>query len=243
MLHLLPLRFIGRFVLTVTVLAVVGLILFGGALNEPTLASAMTVVRWVLGAEAAMAALVFYCWHYVPGLTDRWVYPHIDGTWDGEICYVRDGELGTKTAVLQISQSLVKIRLVMTTDESISETLVVRPERDPDFSRFRLFYIYENRQRDGLPNNGRSYRGTALIELGPGKPLTLVGTYFTDQRGTGTIDFRRRPPRRRWYSAWWGALKDPKGEADPLKPEVRLRELKQAAGLDPSTGVARSGPQ
>lgn len=224
-------RFIGRFILSVTVLAVIGLIAFSGTLDNPTLASSMAVVRWVLGVEAGVAFIVYYGWHYFPGLTQRWIYPHIDGTWNGTIRYVHQGEFGEKDAVLHISQTLVKIRLVLETDESVSETLVVRPERDPDFSRFRLFYIYENRQRDGLPNNGRSYRGTALIELGPGKPSSLVGTYFTDQRGTGTIEFTRCAPSRKWYSGWWGALRDPKGEAKPLKPQVRSRELERAAGV------------
>jgi hypothetical protein len=226
-------RFIGRFIITVTVLAVLGLIAFSGALDKPTLASAMTVVRRVLGVEAVIALIVYYGWHYFPGMTQRWIYPHIEDTWDGTINYFHEGKHGRKEAVLHVSQSLVRIRLVLETDESVSETLVVRPERDSDFSRFRLFYIYENRQRDGLPNNGRSYRGTALIELGPGKPSCLVGTYFTDQRGTGTIEFRRRRDARKWYWGWWRALTEPKGVAGPVKPEVRWRELARAAGADP----------
>jgi hypothetical protein len=231
MLHLLPLRSLGRFALTVTVLGVVAVIVIGSTVPGTGLTQAMTILRWVLSVEAVAALVIFYCWHRIPGLTKRWLFPHIDGSWDGALHFKRkvpksEDQVSrviedSRLASLYIHQSLNKLRLILETEESTSETLVVHAERDPDFSRFRLFYIFENRSRDGLPNTARSYRGTAVMEVAPGRPTILNGTYFTDQGSEGTFRFERCKPAYRGWRSWWYGLVGEKGAAKPIAGSPR----------------------
>lgn len=226
MLHLLPLRSIGRFAITVTILAVVALIFIGSPAEGTAIATAMVIVRRALSVEAGLVLITFYFWYRVPGLTKRWLFPHIAGNWDGTLRFKRkvpktDTEQerlieDSRQASLYVHQSLVKIRLILETEESSSETLVVHSERDPDFSRFRLFYIFENRSRDGLPNTARSYRGTAVMEVPPGTPDVLNGTYFTDQGSEGTFRFERRPLSYTGWRGIWHSLVGEKGAAKPI---------------------------
>lgn len=212
-------------------IGVIGVIILGKPSGIDT-AAVTTILRWVLLAETALALVIFYCWHRIPGLTERWLFPHIDDSWDGNLKFKRKlpasdgGEAkiveDRKCATLHVHQSLKKIRLILETDESTSETLVVHAARDEDFSRFKLFYIFENRSRDGLPNNGRSYRGTAVMEIEPGRPDVLNGTYFTDQGSEGTFRFNRRPPTPDgWIRRIWHSLVGAKGAAIPLMAEPR----------------------
>lgn len=245
MLHLLPLRFIGRLALAVTVLGVLALIVIDSPEAGSDLATAMTIVRWALGAEAIAAFLFYHLWPYIPGLTARWLFPHIDGSWDGHLHFKRKQQSaggrskvvldGFKDASLYVHQSLTKVRLILETDESTSETLVVHAERDPDFSRFKLFYIFENRSRDGRPNTARSYRGTAIMEIPPGRPATLNGTYFTDQGSEGTFKFERRLPENTgWRSLVFG-LVGQKGAANPVASEPREERALDLDGEDQPT--------
>ncbi len=239
MLHLLPLRSIVRIALGVTVLAVMVVFIFGQSTTGSGFTTATSVLRWVLGAEAILAILIYYLWHRLPGLTARWLFPHIDGSWDGSLQFVlpddvADGEAAEKTgrreANLHVHQTLVNIRLILETDESTSETLVVHAGRDPDFSRFRLFYIFENKSRDGLPNTARSYRGTAVMEVPPGRPDELRGTYFTDQGSEGTFLFERRAPEKKGLKGLWAKAFGQKGAATPIRPN------RDEAGRLPAAG-------
>lgn len=207
-------------------LGVIAIILISSPAQDTALAKALTLLRWALAAEGIAALFVFYCWHRLPGLTARYLFPHIDGSWDGELHYKqrhlsKDASTSktltaVKPAKLYIHQSLTHIRLILETDESTSETLVVHPERDPDFSRFRLFYIFENRSRDGQPNNARSYRGTAVMNVPPGRPSKLRGTYFTDQGSEGTFVFDRRAVSEGGLRGLWNAIFGEKGAAAPV---------------------------
>lgn len=245
MLHLLPLRYIWRFALGVTALGVLAVVVLDSPQQGTTLAKVTTIVRWMLFVEAGLAIFILYFWYFIPGLTARWLFPHIDGSWDGRLNFKRKVTEASSTeakvvpdskaAQLHVHQSLTRIRLILETDESTSETLVVKPERDPDFSRFRLFYIFENRSRDGLPNNARSYRGTAVMEVQPGEPSTLMGTYFTDQGSEGTFRFERRSATHKGLPALWNAITGAKGAASPVCPEPRdERALNLASDDEPA---------
>lgn len=225
MIHLLPLRFIGKFIVVATVCGVVAVLFVQTPAEGSLLEYASTIVRWALAIEAFIAIAFAFGWHYVPGVTTRWLFPYVDGSWDGTILFERkdtpDGEAvsvfkGQKEATLHVHQSLFQIRIVLETNESTSETLVVRAERDPDFSRFRLFYIFENKTRDGIPNDARIYKGTAFMEVSPGQPTILNGTYFTDRGSEGTFRFNRRKMERAGLCGKLRSITEAKGAASPL---------------------------
>lgn len=166
---------------------------------------AFALIRYVLMFEAAVAAILYFGWRYIPGFNNR-IFPDISGTWDGFIYYGTKDKPGQKAAVLHIYQSISKIRLVLETDESQSETLVALPERDENFSRFKLFYIFENTRKEAVQEHpGQLYRGTAFIEMGPGKPAEINGSYFTDQKREGAIRFTRTVDADKDQPFYWRA--------------------------------------
>lgn len=233
MLHLLPLKHLLRFALGLTALAVGVIVVLdrNDAGQQYTLLT--TMLRHVLIAEAVIAALFCIFWRFIPGLTTRWLFPYIDGSWDGHIYYTKYNEHGAeigpgeKQAQLYVYQSVSRIRLVLETDESTSETMIVKPERDINFSRFSLFYIYENNSRIGIANNGRSYRGTAIMHIAPGTPDFLGGNYFTDQKRSGHFHFERRKDSKsglcNWIRSFFSEKGAPKSVQLPTKaPQPKL---------------------
>ena len=229
MLHLLPLRWIAKGLLYVTTLAVFGATIAGLVGPEHVMHDAFALIRWVLMLETAVAAILFFGWRYIPGFNNR-IFPDISGTWSGFIHYGTKEDPKKKDAVLHVYQSISKIRLVLETDESQSETLVALPERDEHFSRFKLFYIFENTRKEAVQEHpGQLYRGTAFIEMGPGKPDEINGSYFTDQKKEGSISFRRGLDpliNLSWYKRWWLAFLD----------------IFAARGVSPYLGQRKYGP-
>jgi hypothetical protein len=229
MLHLLPLRWIAKGLLYLTTFGVFGATIAGLFGPEHMVRDAFSLVRWALMLEAAVAIGLMLGWRYIPGFVNR-IFPDISGTWDGEIIYETEGGPKSKPAVLHVHQTISKIRLFLETDESKSETLVALPERDEDFSRFRLFYIYENtRKETAVTHPGYLYRGTAFIEIGPGRPDRLDGAYFTDQKRAGKITFTRQPDNSgsvEWYA----------------RPGRAIASFFAPRGASPYLGQRRSDP-
>jgi SMODS-associating 2TM, beta-strand rich effector domain len=189
MIHLLPVRLVVRALLTVSMLAVLCVLSLDLAGEQSLRAKATLILTWVGYADLMIGALLTFGWRYIPGFT-RLVYPDVAGRWTGSLRYKVEGMVGEKAATLWVRQGMLGIRLLLETDESESETLVVQPVRDLDFERFKLFYIFENRRKEGQDVALSSYRGTAVIRLEGGRPGELSGDYFT-ARSEGTIHFTR----------------------------------------------------
>jgi hypothetical protein len=214
MLHLLPLRWLLKAAVVLTALGLVAAAALG-TLGPGGFTSALgAALRIALLVEAALWILLTFGWSYTPGFKER-VFPEIGGSWHGHIHYVREGASQSKPATLHIHQNLTSLRLLLETDESESQTLVARPERDPDFSRFKLFYIYENTRKEGMPGAGRIYRGTAFLVLPPGRPKQLSGSYFTEQGGVGTLEFARNDATHSIPRKLWLGVVGPRGLAMP----------------------------
>lgn len=216
MLHLLPLRWLLKAVAVATALGL-ALAAVTGTLGPDGLSSPLGAgLRVALLTEGALWLLLTFGWSYIPGFRDR-IFPDIGGTWTGVIKFSRDGVPDEKAATLHIHQDILALRLLLETDESESETLVARPERDKDFSRFTLFYIYENKRKEGVQAAGRIYRGTAFIVLQPGRPEALSGSYFTEQGNLGTLSFTRDISTEGCWAAVWRKVFGARGLATPTR--------------------------
>lgn len=207
MLHLLPLRWLLKAAMALTALGLVAAAVIGKLGPDGFTSTLGAALRVALIIESVLWLSLTLGWSYIPGFKER-IFPEIAGSWQGHIHYVRDGAPQAKAAMLHVHQTLFSVRLLLETDESESETLVARPERDPDFSRFKLFYIYENKRKEGVQEAGRIYRGTAFIVLEPGRPNALSGAYFTEQGTVGSLEFARLTLHRsvldRVLSSWFG---------------------------------------
>jgi SMODS-associating 2TM, beta-strand rich effector domain len=78
---------------------------------------------------------------------------------------------------MEIKHTLFDLRLLLDSKQSSSRTLVVQAERDPDFARYRLYYVYLNERRDGFENAGVRYRGLAVMSVKPASQPELHGNY------------------------------------------------------------------
>jgi hypothetical protein len=191
MLHLLPFQWLLKGLIAVTGLAVLTATSAGAFSSHGLYENSIAVLRWAGTVDTLVAGIIYFGWHMIPCVR-RAIFPHIAGEWKGKISFMDATETEqVRYATLYVAQNLLRIRLVLNTEESTSETLVVHPVRDSDFPFFYLFYIYENRRKEGFHGPGRIYRGTSVISIEDDKFLVMKGTYFTDQKGDGTVYFTR----------------------------------------------------
>jgi hypothetical protein len=114
----------------------------------------------------------------------KFIFPYLGGRWTGYVQF--EGKEGTQrlNVKLEIKHTLFGLRLLLDSKESTSWTLLVHAERNRDFERYRLYYVYLNERKEGFANGGERYRGLAVMRIEPGARLKLQGDSFP----------RRAPP-------------------------------------------------
>ena len=133
-------------------------------------------------------AVIFFAWKWIPGFP-LIVFPDISGNWKGAIAFRREGQENHLSAALNVQQNVNAISLILETDDAESETIAVYPRRLSN-KRFEILYVYETRRKEGRPPPFYRYRGTAVMRLQEDRNL-LVGSYYTEQGGQGTVSFTR----------------------------------------------------
>lgn len=150
---------------------------------------AVTLAAMVAGVlQLLTLAVIYFAWRWIPGFA-YFVFPNIRGNWSGTIAYQRAGESKQLSASLGVEQNVTQISLILQTEDAESETLVVYPRKLSN-QRFELLYVYETRRREGRPPPFYRYRGSAVIRVET-NPHRLVGSYYTEQGGSGTVVFDR----------------------------------------------------
>lgn len=200
MLHLLPIKWLvraGVMIISCVVLAAsyAGFVDAGHALDD-----AKWVMRWSSVAAMILTAAPYVLWRWLPSL-QRCVFPYLGGEWRGELHYEGPRGEGTRAVSLTVRHTLMRIVLILDSDESTSRTLVVHAERDSGIRRDRLYYAYLNERKEGVPGAGARYRGLAILRIETSKPPMLLGDYFTEQRGVGKLrleQYQRHP----WWVLW-----------------------------------------
>jgi hypothetical protein len=160
--------------------------------------------------QAVALGIIFVAWKWIPGFS-YWIFPNLSGKWTGSIHFTRDGGAAEIAAALDVEQNLATISLVLETQDAESETLVVYPRRLSN-RRLELLYVYETRRKEGRPPPFYRYRGTAVMRV-ERQPTRLIGSYYTDQGGLGTVQFTKSARAaasphngfRRWQ-VWKGNL-------------------------------------
>jgi hypothetical protein len=201
MLHLLPILWILRlFVLLVggAVLAATYAGWFGGG---DAVRDAETLMRWSATIATGGIVALFAAWRQIP-VVQRWIFPYLGGRWSGVLEFLGPHGLERRQVTLEITHTLFGLRILLDSAESTSRTLVVHAERDPDFHRFRLFYVYLNDRKEGVVSAGEQYRGLSIIRVvGLAGSPELHGDYFTETHRRGTLHFtvdKLNP----WWMLW-----------------------------------------
>ena len=151
-------------------------------------------LQWVSGASSAVILLLvlydrwIWRWPLVQKLSELAGHPIIHGTWKATLAFERDanGRPGTLTCYFSIYQTLsgVQLRGFFTTSESQSLTASIdRPQPN----QYRLVFAYHSEAPHPARNQNRPHDGTAMLNI-IGRPVeSLIGSYYTDRGGAGTL--------------------------------------------------------
>ncbi|WP_449288606.1 Cap15 family cyclic dinucleotide receptor domain-containing protein [Marinibaculum pumilum] len=139
-------------------------------------------------------------WRWVSGV-QRWIFPYLGGQWSGSLEFQGPRGTGKREVTLTVRHSLLHIVLILDSAESTSRTLVVHADRDAGINRDRLYYVYLNERKEGTPGAGDSYRGLAVLRVEWSGCLALVGDYFTERQGGGTL-LLQRSQSHPWWALW-----------------------------------------
>ena len=129
-------------------------------------------------------------WRQFPKLSD-WVFPDLNGRWTVEIYWNWGTKSGEKTATAYIRQSLTKVSIELSSDESESETQIVVPYKDAQSDRPGLYYIYRNVGLSGAAKKQDPHIGAAILKISQESNDVLRGNYFTDRSTNGQYTMRR----------------------------------------------------
>ena len=200
MLHLLPVRTILRIAVALVAIAVLAAVYIGWLGTGNIEHDAMLLIRWSAIAASVLLISLFAAWRWLPP-AQRLIFPYLGGHWTGFVRFnVQDGE--DRVAVkLEIKHTLFGLKLLLESKESTSATLAVHAERDKDFDRYRLYYVYLNERKEGVPGARERYRGIAIMRVEPGHPYRLRGDYFTETDRRGILElsaFQLHP----WWKLW-----------------------------------------
>ena len=196
MLNLLPIRlFLSSFAVLVgsAVLAAV----YGGWLGGDALRDASGVVRWSSTLALAVIVLFYAAWRWIPALQFL-IFPYLGGQWAGTVRFQGSNGPDHRHVSLEIKHTPLGLRLLLDSDESTSRTLVVQADRDPDFDRFRIYYVYLNERKEGRPGGGQRYRGLAILRVTCSPQPELEGDYFTETHRRGTLHLTRSSETPIW---------------------------------------------
>ncbi|SRR5713101_3838564 len=200
MLHLLPIRWILGFAIAFVGLAVLAAVYAGWVGRGDGMADAALLLRWSSVAAVSTILLLFATWRWVPPV-QRFIFPYLGGSWSGYILSPGEGGPQRLNVTLEIKHTLFGLRLLLDSKESTSWTLLVHAERNPDFERYRLYYVYLNERKEGFQNAGERYRGLAIIRVERGSRLKLSGNYFTETHRRGTLHLTLDTVHP-WWKLW-----------------------------------------
>jgi len=200
MLHLLPIRYLLAAVVGLVALAVLASVYAGAVGTGDPAADVRWVVRWASVAALALIVVAYAAWRWI-GKVQSLTFPYLGGEWAGDLEFRGRAGAGTRKVTLAVSHTLLRIKLVLESDESTSRTLVVQADRDPGINRDRLYYVYLNERKEGVAGSGDRYRGLAILRVDVSKGLALHGDYFTERQGSGTLSLTRRRGHP-WWALW-----------------------------------------
>jgi len=197
MLHLLPVRLILKAIAALVAIAVLTASYAGWVGNGGIAHDMAAVTRWSSSLATAAIILLYVSWRWVPTVQLS-IFPYLGGRWSGVLCFTSKHGPEHRDVHLEIKHTLFDIKLFLDSNESTSSTLVVHAERNPDFQRYRIFYVYLNERKEGVEGAGVRYRGLAVMRVEWGPQPELQGDYFTETNSSGTLHLKRDEG-----SPWW----------------------------------------
>jgi hypothetical protein len=196
MLHLWPLSKILS-----GALLMVGAVAVFVATHSPG-SSTYAILTQVIRLSGVLSTLTIIglaaAWRWVPHFQNA-IFPYLGGRWTGQVHF--DGQSGeeTREVTLDVIQTAFSIKLILKSEESVSQTLAVQSSKS-ETDEYKLYYVYENKRKEGRSKGSRVYRGVAILrfELDRGE---LHGDYFTETHRSGRLMLGGRR-RNNWWVFW-----------------------------------------
>ena len=200
MFHLLPVRIVLTVVVALVSVAAVGGVYAGVIGKGDAIGDVLSVVRFSSVAAVVLLATSYAAWRWLAPF-QRVTFPYLGGTWEGELQFEGANGAGSRKIRLDVAHTLLSIKLVLESDESTSRTVVVHAERDAGIDKNRLFYVYHNERKEGVPGAGDRYRGLAVMAVDTKGRHSLQGQYFTERSSHGTLKLTRKLAHP-WWAVW-----------------------------------------
>ncbi len=132
-----------------------------------------------------------WLWKLFPSL-NKLLFPDLNGEWDMTIHWKWGDKEGKAQAVAHIKQDFLRISMEVSSEDSDSNTLLAKPQKDSESGRAILYYIYRNTPKLKNGNQSLPYIGTAILKLGHTNFDLLEGNYYTDRTTTGYYKLKRK---------------------------------------------------
>ena len=197
MLHLLPIRRILTVVIALVAIAVLAATYAGWVGEGDAMSEATAVIRWSSSLATVAIVCLYAAWRWIRPV-QLWIFPYLGGRWSGAVRFQGATGLDSRDVRLEVNHSLFGMKFLLDSDESSSRTLVAHAERDSDFDRYRVYYVYLNERKEGVQGAGEVYRGLAILRVEWGAPPRLHGDYFTESDRRGTLHLARDAAH-----PWW----------------------------------------
>jgi hypothetical protein len=200
MVHLLPIRGILGLVAALVAVAVLAATYTGWIGDGDAVGDATAVIRWSSSLATAVIVLSYAAWRWLKPV-QLLIFPYLGGRWSGSVKF--QGEKGPecRDVRLEVNHSPFRMKFLLDSTESSSQTLVVHAERDRDFDRYRIYYVYLNERKEGVEGAGDRYRGLAILRVECGSRPKLHGDYFTETHRRGTLNLVRDAAHP-WWKLW-----------------------------------------
>lgn len=199
MIHLLPIRIVLQLFAALVAVAIIAASYAGWVGQGDVVRDMATISRSSSGLALTAIALLYILWRWLPPF-QRLIFPYLGGNWSGTLHFDGDSP-GYRNIRLEIKHTLFAIKLLLDSDESASSTLVVHAERNPDFQRYRVYYVYLIERKEGVPGAGDRYRGLAILRVELTPEPRLLGNYFTEAGRSGTLDLKCDHGHP-WWKLW-----------------------------------------
>jgi len=203
MLHLLPIRWTLTILIVLIGIALLTAVYAGDLAYGDTLHDMVSIVRFSSLAAGLLIVCSFALWRWIP-ILQTLTFPYLGGAWSGRLTFAGTRATGSRDDVtLRVFHNLLRIQLVLETSESNSRTLAVHAERDSGLRLNRLYYVYLNERKEGVAGAGDRYRGLAILRVEPQEHCrtSLLGSYFTETKQTGTLELARIA-KHPWWKVW-----------------------------------------
>lgn len=194
MINLLPLT---KVIVAISVLyaAFIALILiFFYDINSGVTKGLMIAFSGATGLNLFLLGIIYFGWKWLwekfPSL-NRIMFPDLNGKWDMTVHWTWGEKEGVAQATAYIKQDFLKMSIEVYSEDSDSNTLLVKPKKDPESGRAILYYMYSSTPKLKNGNSSSPYAGTAILKLDHASLGILEGNYYTDRSTTGHYELKR----------------------------------------------------